>query len=34
MHDWIAGRVSADAQMRSAGAARKAQEKAQQEGKS
>jgi hypothetical protein len=34
VHDWIAGRVSADAQMRSAGAARKAQEKAQQEGKS
>jgi hypothetical protein len=34
VHDWIAGRVAADEQMRWAGAARKAQEKAQQEGTS
>ena len=32
VHDWIARRVAADEQMRSAGAARKAQEQAQQEG--
>ena len=32
VHDWIAARVAQDEQMRSAGAARKAQEKAQQEG--
>ncbi len=31
VHDWIAGRVAADEQMRWAGAARKAQENAQQE---
>jgi len=29
VHDWIAGRVAADEQMRRAGAARKAQETAQ-----
>ena len=34
VHDWIARRVAADEQMRWAGAARKAQEQAQQEGKS
>ena len=34
VHDWIAGRVAADAQMRWAGAARKVKENAQQEGKS
>jgi hypothetical protein len=32
VHDWIAGRVAADAQMRSAGAARKAQEHAHEGG--
>src|SRR3954452_3187456 len=32
VQDWIAGRVSADAQMRSAGAARKAQEQAHEGG--
>ena len=34
VHDWIAHRVAGDEQMRFAGAARKAQERAQQEGKS
>ena len=34
VHEWIARRVAADEQMRWAGAARKAQEQAQQEGKS
>jgi hypothetical protein len=32
VQDWITHRVAQDEQMRSAGAARKAQEKAQQEG--
>jgi hypothetical protein len=32
VHDWIAGRVSADAQMRGAAAARKAQEHAHEGG--
>ena len=34
VHDWIAGRVAADEQMRWAGAAGRAKEKAQQEGNS
>jgi hypothetical protein len=32
VHDWIAGRVAADAQMRAAAAARRAREQADEEG--